>query len=338
VRYYHSASAFRLGRTGLYLTATVLTAAAACGQPVTSQSTITQYVTDVNGHRVLDATFTSAARNGQTLTSELTQSINGRQVPLQQTETRILSEGPAGRKTETIIRKYSPTGELASTEKVVTEEQKTGEGRSTIRATISRSDIQGRLVEAERRTIDTETQGNRTVSNVIIARPSLNGSFVPAEKRNIVTVDEKDATREVESILRPTQAGQFAESAREVRETQKSGGKITENHASYELDYAGRLQVWKQESSTTSKSADGTQVTELNIYAVNSDGVPRDERGGMKIKEQQIIVRTPAGKEGFIETTSIRRPTLADQNRLGSPTKILETMCTGNCGPSATKP
>ena len=53
--------------------------------------------------------------------------------------------------------------------------------------------------------------------------------------------------------------------------------------------------------------------------------------GGQKIKEQQIIVRTPGADGSVTETMSVRRPTLADQSHLGPATQISQTVCTGKC-------
>ena len=85
-----------------------------------AQSKITEFVPDLNGRSVAAAAYT--AKDGDR--TELNQSINGRPVPLQASETRILSDGPQGRTAETVVRKYDATGKLASTERTVVETQK----------------------------------------------------------------------------------------------------------------------------------------------------------------------------------------------------------------------
>ena len=89
-----------------------------------AQSNITEFVPDLNGRSVAAAAYT--AKDGDR--TELNQSINGRQVPLQTSETRVLSDGPQGRTTETVVRKYDATGQLASTERTVVETQKRPNG------------------------------------------------------------------------------------------------------------------------------------------------------------------------------------------------------------------
>jgi hypothetical protein len=88
----------------------------------------------------------------------------------------------------------------------------------------------------------------------------------------------------------------------------------------------------RQEVATTTKGSDGAQVTELNTYAPSVYGVARDEQGGgPKLREQLVTVRREANG-GVSETTSVRRPTVSDPNRLGEPTVIFNLVCTDTCG------
>jgi|SRR5579863_1212524 len=302
-----------------------------------AQSDTATYITDINGHRV-EVTSTVSPRDGEY--TELSQSVNGRKVPLEQTETHIVSKGSNQTVTETIVRKFNQTGQLISTERTVQDEQKHGSG-STIHATIYRSDINGALHEDERRVIETQTQGPATTSDVVISRAGTTGSFDPVEERKVVTTGDANATHENETVYRPSQGGQFYEAQREVRDTQKVGNKTVENAATYQLDYTGKMQLVSQTQSTTTKASDGSEVTEMNVYERNSLGRPRDEQDGQKIDEQRIIERTKGPNGAVIETTTVRRPTLADPNHLGEPRQISETICTGKCGlapPAAPQP
>lgn len=302
-----------------------------------AQSNTAAYITDINGHRV-EVTSSVTARDGDR--TELSQSVNGRKVPLEQTETHILNKGPNQTVTETIVRKFDQTGQMISTERTVEDEQKRGNA-STIRATIYRSDTNGSLHEDERRVIETQTQGTATTSDVVISRAGATGSFDAVEKRKLVTTGDAKATHENETVYRPSQSGQFFEAQREVKDTQKAGNKTVENAAIYQVDYTGKMQLVSQTVSTTTKASDGSEVTDMNIYERNSLGRPRDEQGGQKIDEQRIIERTKGPNGAVIETTTVRRPSLADPSSLGEPRKISETICTGKCGltpPAAAQP
>jgi len=137
---------------------------------------------DLNGNSVLAAAYTANDGDRQ----QLTQSINGRTVPLQQTDSRVLSKGPNGQTTETLTRKYDPDGHLISTERTVVDQKKIPNGQ-VIHAIVYRSDLNGQMPESERRTIETQTQGTTTTTTttgITISRPGLGGSFDVAEKRD----------------------------------------------------------------------------------------------------------------------------------------------------------
>jgi hypothetical protein len=298
-----------------------------CAGSALAQSEAVLLTPDLNGRVVESAAY--IAKDGDR--TELTQSINGRQVPLEKTDVHVLSVGPNGKTTETIVRRYDGTGQLASTERTVSVEQKTPAG-TLINATLYRSDLNGTLQEAERRTIESQTQGNTTTSNVAISRAGLGGSFALAEKRNIVTVTNKDAgsVQETEVVQRPDSNGQLAEATREVREQTKSRDKVTSNTVHYELDYTGKMNFTLQEVENSSKSPDGSIVTERNTFAPSIYGVARSDDGAPKLREQEVIVRRE--NNGIItEKTTVSRPTLQDPNRLGPASPVSELVCTGKC-------
>src|SRR5258706_4814923 len=90
-----------------------------------AQSSSTSYLTDLNGRRVeAIATVATKAAPGTTETTELLRSVNGREVPLEQVETRVIRDDAGGKVVEKIVRRYDQTGRLASTERELTEEEK----------------------------------------------------------------------------------------------------------------------------------------------------------------------------------------------------------------------
>jgi hypothetical protein len=122
----------------------------------------------------------------------------------------------------------------------------------------------------------------------------------------------------------------FTEISRQVKESTKTDAMSTASTVHYELDYRGNMSVIRQEMATTTKRSDGSEVTELNLYAPSVYGVARVQEGESKLREQQLIVRKAT--DGTVnETTTVRRPTLADPNRLGDPTVISNLVCTGKC-------
>ncbi len=293
-----------------------------------AQSLTTEYTTDINGRQV---PVSASKTNAQGERTEISDSLNGRRVPREQTETRVLSESPTGRVTETITRKFNPEGGLVYTERAVSEQQKQGEDHSTQRVTIYRSDVNGAMQESERRSIDTVKQGGQTTSNVVLLHPSLNGIFDPYEKRTIVTTAGTGKTQEDQVTYRPSVSGQFTEAQREIRETQKSGDVTTSSVAEYEPDFTGTLHLHSQQSSTTTTAPDGSSTTKMNIYSQDFPGGVRDQNAAQKLLEERTIVRTKDPDGSIVEQTTIQQPTPRDPTRLEAPRKISETVCTGKC-------
>ena len=313
-----------------YYFLTLLPAAALLAQATLAQSTAVTYTTDFNGHRVPATQVTTSAKGDIT---EVRQSINGRNVPMEKSETRLLSETATERTVETVVRKYDQTGNLSSTERTVSEEQKRADGGASVHATIYRSDVNGRLLEAERRVVETQKQGTVTTSDVAIARAGLNGSFETVEKRKVITTAAADKTKEEETVYRANN-GQFYEAVRRQREDRVENGKTIAITTSYLPDYSGKMALLRQDVATTRKAADGSETTELNIFAPAVDGVVPENGSAPKLKEQQLISRRPGSDGSVTEVTSVRRPSMSDPGHLSEARVISETVCSGKCGGS----
>ena len=293
-----------------------------------SQATQTQYTTDLNGHRVPQASFSS---DGPGQRTELHQSVNGRKVPLEKTESKLLSDGPSGKVIETIVRRYDASGQLMATQRTVSEELKRADGSSTLKATVSYSDTNGTLREGERRVVETKKQGATTTAEVSVSRAGIDGGFQELEKRKVVSTQTADGIREEESVFRRAATGQFQETARTSKTEQKKAGQTIVAADHYELDFAGRMQLAGKEVKTAIKNPDGSETIQTEIRGGVTPGSVASENGGLALKEQQIVVRK-ANPDGTVtETTSSRRPSLADGNRLGEAQVISQVVCSGNC-------
>jgi hypothetical protein len=289
------------------------------------RSTTGLILPDLNGNRVEAAVYTAKDGDRQ----ELTQSVNGRKVPLQQSETHVLSDGPSGKTTETLTRKYDATGQLVSTERTVVDEKKLPNG-AMIHATTYRSDLNGQMAESERRTIETQTQGPTSTTNVTVSRPGISGSFDIAEKRNVVTNADGKTVHETEVVQIPAANGQLMEAARLVRDQTTVNGTTTSTEARYEPDFTGSLSLASQQVATITKEPDGSLITQVNLYAPAAYGIAREQNATAKLKEQEVIVRRE--KNGVVtETTTVSRPTLQDPSRLGPSAPVSELVCTGKC-------
>ena len=289
------------------------------------KSTTDLIVPDLNGNSVLTAVYTAKDGDRQ----ELTQSINGRKVPLQKSETRVLSDGPNGKTTETLTRKYDATGQLVSTERTVVDEKKLPNG-AVIHATTYRSDLNGQMAESERRTIESQTQGLTSTTEVTVSRPSISGSFDVAEKRSVVTNADGKTLHETEVVQIPAANGQLMEAARLVREQSTVNGTTTSTEARYEPDFTGKISLASQQVATIKKESDGSLVTQVDRYAQAPYGIARTENATQQLKEQEVIVRRE--KNGVVtETTSFSRPAMQDPGRLVPSGPVSELVCTGKC-------
>ena len=295
------------------------------------QSVVATYSTDLNGNRVAGTSMVS--NDGQH--TQITRSINGRQVPAEQTQERVISESPTGRVVEKVTRHFDPNGAVGLTERTVTEEQKLSTG-SVTHSTTYRSDVNGQMHEAERRTVEVHPQGSSVTAQTEIARPDLNGSFQTAEKRLSTSETAANATHTDETVYRRSENGSFYPAVRDVSDTTNNGAQVVEKSAHYEQRDNQQLQLMGQTVSTTVRQPNGGSVSEVNLYSVNSeDGRAHDNQSGLHLKEQQTVERVPGPGGSVTEIVTARRPTVSDPERLGPARTISETVCTGKC-PGAT--
>ncbi len=292
-----------------------------------AQSVITSYSTDLNGNRVAN---NSIVDNGQSKT-EISQSVNGRKVPLQSTEERVISQSSSGRVVETIVKKFDQNGGLASVERTVTQEEKLSDGMRT-NATVYRSDINGNMRETERRAAEAHTQGaNQTLQSEIL-RPDLNGSFQAVERRMQSMQSSGGGGTTDETVYRKSENGSFVATGRDISETTTNGSQSTTKSAHYEPRDSSQLTLTGQTVTATVKRADGSTVSEVSLYGLAAgDGRARDRQAAPQLREQQTIERVTNRDGSVSEIVTARRPTVADPSRLGPAQKVSETVCTGKC-------
>lgn len=300
------------------------------------QSTTNTYSTDINGRRVEAPSVASTGTSANGERTERFQSINGRQVPLEQVVDRVVREDANGKVTERILRKFDPTGHLALTERVLVEENKLPGGGSSIRETTYRTDVNGATHEDQRRTTETRVQGSTTTANTVIDRPTLNGSFETVEKRSEITDGPATNQHTTESVYQRDGAGGFRETLRQVKTSAKQNDTTTETTARYEPGVTGQLQLASQAESVSTKQPGGAETIQVNMYAHTVAGQLQDNNAKMRIQEQQIIERRANPDGSVTETLSVRRPSMGDPNRLGDLRKISETVCKGKCEPEKT--
>jgi hypothetical protein len=277
---------------------------------------------DVNGRPVEGVR--TVQTNGSR--SQITRDVNGRAVPVESVEERVVSESGGTRVIERVIRRYDPNGAPGPAERLRIEEQKHADGTVKTLTTVTRGDINGNFQVAERSSTLTRVAGERTESTTSVERPTLNGAFELYERRDEAITKSGAKTTENATTYRKDPNGRLSEVVRKTREALAVNDVVNENVAEYESASTGQMRLARQ--STARVEPGGSR--EVTVYVPNAEGK-------MTLFQQQSIQKkeTPGGA---VETTIVR---LADPNnpgRLGPARKAEETVCTGDCGKAKPSP
>ena len=298
-----------------------------------AQSATTEYRTDVNGNRVAFSATAASKDGGRTL---ITKGADGREIPLEKTESRVISDGPGGKVVETIVRRFGNNGQVVATEKTVTESHSRADGGSTVSSTIYNGDANGGMQLGQKNVVETRKQGNTVSSEEVTSRAGADGRLQPVEKRSVVKTGDDKASHEEEAIYRVGNGGQFFEAARNTKDEKKNGDDATTQTVHFEPDVTGRMTQESRKVTETKKAGDGTEVQNTTVYAAQATRAQSDANA---IREQQTVVRKKAADGSVVETTSLRQASVSDPSRLGDSKLVSETVCKGNCGaPAASSP
>src|SRR5580692_5157115 len=112
---------------------------------------------DINGNAVAYGPSISQTKSdGNSQTTVTTQSLNGRNVPLEQVEQHVLRDDASGKVIERIVRKFDPQGNALPPVRQRIEEQKRPDGSSNIQSTTFTTDINGNTQITEKAVTDTQ--------------------------------------------------------------------------------------------------------------------------------------------------------------------------------------
>lgn len=291
-----------------------------------SAQTAQTYTYDVNGNRVRGPEI--AAGKGER--TERFQSINGRTVPVEQVEERVLRSDSSGKVTERIIRRYTPDGAPASTERVLLEEETRADGGSTVRTSVYQSTASGGSKLVERTTAEVRKAGDATTTSTVLERPGLDGSLAAAERRTVTESKSGNTANQSTVVYAPDTNGRFQEITRETVDRRVAGAQSTESTERYTPGPSGELVLTEVRRSRSVKQPDGSESVVVDVYGPSTPGVVNAAGGGPKIREQQVIERRRTDG-GSVETVAIRRPSVSNPNRLGPARPVSETVCKGQC-------
>jgi hypothetical protein len=303
------------------------------------QSTVSDSTqVDVNGNRVSDGPAISQTKSATgSVTTESHQSVNGRSVPMEQVEERVLRDDAAGKVTERIIRKFDPQGNPMPAVRETIEEQKRPDGSSTIQSTTYRGDINGNMQIAEKITTDSHPNGSGETAETIVQRPTSDG-LTTVEKRDAVVVKQPSGYQSETTTYRSDGNGGFYTAVRQTAEHTVQGSEVSDSSAEYEGGPNGELQLHGQTVTKTVTRPDGSKDAVVDIYSRNVPGTVTGNESGMKLQEQQVIETAPGPNNTLVQTVSVRRPSISDPQTLGPARQLSQTVCQGDCKPEKSGP
>jgi len=307
------------------IVAVLVCAAAVYGQKQVSQQSSTVEV-DINGRPVQYPSFSSVQTPTGAQRSETTRSINGREVPLQSSEDRVLSQDATSKVIERTVRYNTATGNPGLAERVRIEERKNPDGSTTMVSTTYRNDINGNPQLWERTTTEVRKGATITESTSTLERANLNGGLQVFERTRAVERTVGDATQADATTYRRDVNGNLSPFKQEARTTEKRGNEQSVDSAQYELGPDGKMQLAIRAVGKTVKNPDGSEVEQVDVYSRHGGQSAADVNASQPRLQQQILrqkSQTPEGK--IVETTSVRARLAQDPSRFGNFEQVTRT-------------
>lgn len=283
-----------------------------------AQSDRVTYTFDLNGRRA--PVESSSKDNGAS--RELTRNVNGRTVPLESTEEKVISSSPDGRIVERFVKQFDASGQPATTIKIRVEERKGPDGATTTVTTVYDSTLNGGYALRERSTAHTSLAGNVTQTQTVAERPTVNGSLEVVEKRTLLA----EPSRNDLTVYRRDAAGQFTLAEREAAVIDDRNGVKTTSIDKYNTTATGKLDLAGQQVRRVETRPDGSVLEVVDLFGAGVGNYSEKPT----LREQQIFERKPGPGQTLTEFFSIRRPELGS-GKLGPAQTISETVCTGKC-------
>jgi hypothetical protein len=288
---------------------------------------------DVNGNVVADGpTISQTKSDNGSQTTVTTQSINGRSVPMEQVEVRVLRNDASGKVTERIVRKYDPQGNPLPPVRQTIEEQKRPDGGSVIQSTTYTTDINGNTQVTEKSVTDTQKSASGQTSETVVQRPTLNG-LETVERQSTVVSDKPNGYQSDSTTYRRDGNGGFFAAVRQATEHTVQGSDVSDNSVEYERGANGELQLHGQTVTKTVTRPNGLKDSVVEVYSRNVPGVVTGNDSAMKLQEEQTIESVAGPGGSVVQTLSVRRPTVSDPGTLGPQRQLSQTVCKGDCKP-----
>lgn len=296
----------------------LMAALAAFGQSTTSESRRF----DVNGNPI-SAGSTSESKtssDGLTVRTEYGVDANGRKIALSTIEeTKVEKSGHT--MVQQVIRRYDQNGNMTSSEKVLSDEQKLAGGVVEKQATVFRTDLNGNEVLEERQV----TRTDKKTSVTEVQKRGLDGALALAERQTSATETNPKGSKTQSSTFRRDNNGNLYEVVREIKETTTQGKQTLENDVKYVVRGDGQFALQQQVVTRSTPQSDGTVAKQVEVYSEQVPGLSNDS-GKPALKEVQTIQSRKASDGSVVETIVSQKAGVNENGRLGDPQVISETV------------
>ena len=277
---------------------------------------------DLNGNPIPAGSSSESKiqADGRTIRTEYGLDTNGQKVPLSSTEeTKVDQNGHTV--VQQVIRRFDQNGNLTSTERVISDEQKLPSGSTQKQTTVYRSDLNGNENLDERAV--TLSEGKTSVTNV--EKRALDGSLELAERQTTTTEKNPNGSKSESSTMRKDSNGNLYEVVKQIQETKKQGAQTIENDATYVVRGDGSFALQEQKVIRSTPQADGTVSKRIEVYGEQVPGTT-NESGKAALKEIQTVEARKGADGTVVETTISQKAEVTDNGRLTSPQVISETV------------
>ena len=279
---------------------------------------------DLNGNPIA-AGATSEVKTdseGRTVRVEYGVDANGQKIPLTTTEvTKVEQNGHIV--IQEVIRRFDQNGNMTSSERVLSDEQKLGSGVTEKHATVFRTDLNGNEILDEQKM--TRTDAKTSVTEV--QKRGLDGSLALAERQTTATEKTTQGSKSQSSTFRKDNNGNLYEVVRELKETTTQGKQTVENDSKFVVRGDGQFALQEQTVTKATTQADGTVTKRVEVYGEQVPGTTNDS-GKPALKEIQTIESRKGTDGALVETTVSQKAEVTDNGRLGDPRVIGETVVT----------
>lgn len=269
--------------------------------------------------------------DGTTSRTTLTRNVNGREVPIESVEERVLSDANGVRISERVIRRFDANGNPGPPERIRIETRTEGDTVRTL-TTVLRTDLNGATQLAERSTAVTRSSAAGSETTVLVERPAPNGGFDVVERRAETSrTTGAGRTSAVAVIERKDPNGRLVEVARRTAERTEAPGAIRENAAEFEPGPAGQMRMVRQIVSATTIAPDGSSRQQVDIFEPSAPGRV-DAAGSPPLLTRRQVIETTVTPQGTVQILSAAVADVSNPGRVGPLAKVEQTVCTGECG------